>query len=220
MLATTHETLPRPLAGDYPTRPLGSALPRVLHELDGLVDLPAPIAATEGAQVLARLLENPAFMLDQVLPCLDSTAIGGPYVAQRYQGRATGYSLEIFVWPPGAETAIHDHSCWGMIGAAFGTLHEERYVRLDDAAHENQAHLRSLWRRTWRPQDGISTLLPYEGGVHRVSNPSTRTVLSVHVYGPAGPIDGRDYNPLRDYVCDRLVDENVVRRILNSDEVE
>jgi hypothetical protein len=38
-----------------------------------------------------------------------------------------------------------------------------------------------------------------------VSNPGHNTVLSLHLYGPPGAIDGRDYDPRRDYVCDRLV---------------
>jgi predicted metal-dependent enzyme (double-stranded beta helix superfamily) len=196
------------------TRPLGLSLDRSLHELDKVASLPAPYAVREGAPVLARLLENPAFLIGQALPCLDATATGGPYVAQKFQGARGAYSLEIFVWPPGAVTAIHDHSCWGLIGSAFGMLHEERYLRLDDNGQFNQARLRRAWRRTWRPADGISTLLPYEGGVHRVSNPGARTVLSVHIYGSPGLIDGRDYDPSRDYVCDRLVDDTPARRVV------
>ena len=215
MLATMNPLSSFPFAGDYmhPTRLLGISIDRALHELDQLAGLPAPYAVREGALVLARLLENPAFLIGQVLPHLDATATGGPYVAQKFQG-ARGYSLEIFIWPPGARTAIHDHSCWGMIGSAFGALHEERYLRLDDNGQFNQARLRNAWQRTWRAGEGISTLLPYEGGVHRVSNPSARTVVSVHVYGPEGLIDGRDYDPTRDYVCDRLVDDTPARNVV------
>src|SRR5215213_2861228 len=117
MLATMNPMSSSRFAGEYvhQTRPLGISIDRALHELDQLVSLPAPYAVREGAQVLAGLLENPAFLIGQVLPYLDATATGGPYVAQKFQGARSGYSLEIFIWPPGAETAIHDHSCWGMI---------------------------------------------------------------------------------------------------------
>ena len=217
MLATMNQVGSSREAGAYahPTRPLGISIDRALHELDQLAGLPAPYAVREGAQVLGRLLENPAFLIGQVLPFLDATATGGPYVAQKFQGARSGYSLEIFIWPPGAQTAIHDHSCWGMIGSAFGVLHEERYIRLDDNGQFHQARLRSAWQRTWHAGEGISPLLPYEGGIHRVSNPGARTVVSVHVYGPAGLIDGRDYDPRRDYVCDRLVDDTPARMVVH-----
>ena len=44
-------------------------------------------------------------------------------------------------------------------------------------------------------------------GIHRVGNPTGEPAISVHLYGPRlGEIDGRDYDPSRDYVCDRLED--------------
>jgi predicted metal-dependent enzyme (double-stranded beta helix superfamily) len=46
---------------------------------------------------------------------------------------------------------------------------------------------------------------PYAGGIHRVTNASSRRAISVHVYGPRmSSLDGRDYDPSRDYVCDRF----------------
>ena len=44
-----------------------------------------------------------------------------------------------------------------------------------------------------------------DGGIHRVGNPSAKTRISVHLYGPGrGEMDGRDYDPSRNYVCDRF----------------
>jgi hypothetical protein len=46
---------------------------------------------------------------------------------------------------------------------------------------------------------------PYAGGIHRIANPGPRPAISVHLYGPRmGALDGRDYDPSRDYVCDRF----------------
>ena len=43
--------------------------------------------------------------------------------------------------------------------------------------------------------------------IHRVGNPGEGMAISVHLYGPRlGEIDGRDYDPSRDYVCDRRDD--------------
>jgi hypothetical protein len=79
-----------------------------------------------------------------------------------------------------------------------------RYERLDDGSVPDHARLKELWRFEWGRKDGISTVLPYEGGIHRISNPSEEPAISVHLYGPRlGEIDGRDYDPSQDYVCDR-----------------
>jgi hypothetical protein len=93
----------------------------------------------------------------------------------------------------------------GAFCCAVVSLVEERYERLDNGSEPNSAHLREVWRLVWRREDGVSSVLPYEGGIHRVGNPSSGTAISVHLYGPSlGKLDGRDYDPSRDYVCDRL----------------
>ena len=117
------------------------------------------------------------------------------------------YSLQVFVWPPGSATRIHDHSSWGAFCCVVGSVQEERYERIDDGSLPDHARLKKLWRLEWSRKDGISTVLPYERGIHRVGNPSGEPAISVHLYGPRlGEIDGRDYDPSRDYVCDRAED--------------
>jgi anti-anti-sigma regulatory factor len=65
-----------------------------------------------------------------------------------------------------------------------------------------------LWRRVWKREDGVSTLLPREGGIHPVGNPTGSKAISVHLYGPrTRDVDGLDYDPSRNYVCDRRESE-------------
>jgi predicted metal-dependent enzyme (double-stranded beta helix superfamily) len=129
------------------------------------------------------------------------------YVARRDDSPDGSFSLQIFVWPASSETMIHDHSSWGAFCCVVGSVVEERYERLDDGSLSDHARLRKLWRFEWRREDGISTVLPYEGGIHRVGNPSGEPAISVHLYGSRlGKIDGRDYDPSRNYVCDRPED--------------
>jgi len=112
--------------------------------------------------------------------------------------------LQVFVWPPGSRTRIHDHSSWGAYCCALGTIFEERYERLDDGSQRDHARLRKAWERAWKEGEGTSTVLPYEGGIHRIGNPGEKTAISVHLYGPRmSNIDGRDYDPSRAYLCDR-----------------
>jgi len=81
---------------------------------------------------------------------------------------------------------------------------EERYERLDDCSRLNHARLKKVWQLMWSLQDGASTVLPYDGGIHRTGNPTGEPAISVHLYGPRlGEVDGRDYDPSREYVCDR-----------------
>jgi predicted metal-dependent enzyme (double-stranded beta helix superfamily) len=177
-----------------------------LNELDQLAMLPAALALREAGQLLGALVNEPTFLKTQILPLLGRVAPArDPHIARTYLSPAGGCSLQVFVWAPGASTPIHDHTSWGAYYTVVGSLHEERYERLDDGAQPNRAHLRSSWRRAWRRADGASTVAPYEGGIHRVANPGSRPAISVHLYGPRlGALDGRDYDPSRDYVCDRF----------------
>ena len=85
-----------------------------------------------------------------------------------------------------------------------GSVTEERYERLDDGSRLNHARLKKVWQLAWSEQDGASTVLPYDEGIHRVGNLGSKTAISVHLYGPrTGEVDGRDYDASSDYVCDR-----------------
>jgi hypothetical protein len=85
-----------------------------------------------------------------------------------------------------------------------GSVLEERYERLDDGSQLNHARLKKVWQLSWGTEDGVSSLLPYEEGIHRVGNLGSKRAISVHLYGPKiGEFDGRDYDASREYVCGR-----------------
>lgn len=145
-------------------------------------------------------------MENEVLPLLEEAEDAESwYVARRYEDDA--YSLQVFVWPAGTGTKVHDHSSWGAYRCAWGTVREERFERLDDGTRPDYARLEKAWQLSWSPEDGASTVLPGDGGIHRVSNPGGEVAVSVHLYGPqTGGAEGRDYDPSHDYVCDRMGD--------------
>jgi predicted metal-dependent enzyme (double-stranded beta helix superfamily) len=177
-----------------------------MSELEKLSDFSPELALQAAGPILTDLVSNREFLDLQVLPLLGQSGWTQEwYVAHRHDGADGSYSVQVLVWPPGSATRIHDHSCWGAFCCAVGSLVEERYERLDNGSEPNSAHLREVWRLVWRREDGVSSVLPYEGGIHRVGNPSSVTAISVHLYGPRlGKLDGQDYDPSRDYVCDRL----------------
>ena len=179
--------------------------PNASELLEKLSDLPAQLAVRQAASVLAHLVWDPAFLCAHVLPLLqEAREVKDWYVAHRYDGQDGSYSLQIFVWPPRTRTQIHDHSSWGAFCCVVGSLLEERYERLDDGLRLNHAQLKKVWQLTWSREDGASTVLPYDGGIHRVGNPNSSPAISVHLYGPRmGEVDGRDYDPSQNYVCDR-----------------
>ena len=89
----------------------------------------------------------------------------------------------------------------------MGSVLEERYERLDDGSRLDHAHLKKIWQLMWSREDGVSSVLPGDRGIHRIGNPDDSVAISVHLYGPQiGEVDGRDYDLSCDYVCDRRED--------------
>jgi|SRR5215212_2609808 predicted metal-dependent enzyme (double-stranded beta helix superfamily) len=172
---------------------------------DNLYFLPPEPALREAVLVLSRLVKDSDFLDSCVLPLLEEAGRAEDwYVAYRHDGPDGFYSLQVFVWPPRSATRIHDHSSWGAFCCVVGSVLEERYERADDGSLPDHARLKKLWGHEWSREDGISTVLPYEAGIHRVGNPTEEPAISVHLYGPRlGEIDGRDYDPSQNYVCDR-----------------
>jgi predicted metal-dependent enzyme (double-stranded beta helix superfamily) len=177
-----------------------------MSELEKLSELPTDLALQQAAPFLAHLVKDPTFLEAEILPVLE-VASGTEedwYVAHSYEDKDHSYSLQVFVWPPSTETKIHDHSSWGVYCCAVGSVLEERYERLDDGSRPDHARLKKIWQLSWSTEDGASSVLPHDGGIHRVGNPGDSVAISVHLYGPrVGEVDGRDYDLSCDYVCDR-----------------
>jgi predicted metal-dependent enzyme (double-stranded beta helix superfamily) len=177
-------------------------------QLRKIGDLPTELALQQAATFLAHLVKNPNFLDSLILPLLEEARSREDwYVAHRLDAEDGSFSLQVFVWPPGTQTKIHDHSSWGAYCCAIGSVLEERYERLDDGSRHDHARLKKVWQLSWSSEDGASTVLPGDGGIHWVGNPAESTAISVHLYGPQiEEVDGRDYDPSRDYVCDRRED--------------
>jgi predicted metal-dependent enzyme (double-stranded beta helix superfamily) len=178
-----------------------------LGELGTLSELPTDLALRGAFAFLTRLSRARAFLEEYILP-LQEEAAGAEewYLAHSCEDEDGAYSLQVFVWPPGSSTQIHDHSSWGAWCCEVGSVLEERYERLDDGSRLEHARLKKAWQLRWSAEEGASTVLPGAGGIHRVGNPGAETAVSVHLYGPRlGEIDGHDYDPSRDYVCGRVV---------------
>ena len=87
--------------------------------------------------------------------------------------RAGDRSLTLFalVVPPAAETPVHDHLAWGLVGLYRGTQDEEIYEGDPIALRE---------RRALAPGD-FYALLPPADDIHRVRTTSSETSVSIHL---------------------------------------
>jgi predicted metal-dependent enzyme (double-stranded beta helix superfamily) len=98
-----------------------------------------------------------------------------------YRGGGGGLALSSLVVPPGAQTPVHDHLAWGLVGLYRGTQDEDVFIRTDDGASEDEADLTILESRGLVPGD-FYELLP-ETDIHRVRTTSDVTSVSLHLLG-------------------------------------
>lgn len=83
-----------------------------------------------------------------------------------------------FVWAPSAQTPVHDHEMWGLVGMLRGSETSQAFSR--DAA---SGALIAGAATTLRPGD-VEVLRPSVGDIHKVTNAlSDCGSISIHVYG-------------------------------------
>jgi predicted metal-dependent enzyme (double-stranded beta helix superfamily) len=113
-------------------------------------------------------------------PDLKSGMGGG--IGQYALYRAEDGSLCLFslVIPPGAQTPIHDHLAWGLIGVYRGVQDETVYRRTDDGRDESKANLEVARRQTVK-HGQFYTLLPPLDDIHYVKTVSDTPSISIHL---------------------------------------
>ena len=96
-------------------------------ELRKFSELPTELALREAASFLDRLVREPAFLEAEIRPLREEARKAGNwYVAHSNDAPDGAYSLQVFVWPPGSGTAVHDHFSWGAFRCVTGSLLGER----------------------------------------------------------------------------------------------
>jgi predicted metal-dependent enzyme (double-stranded beta helix superfamily) len=88
------------------------------------------------------------------------------------------FSVVSFVWAPSAETPVHDHQMWGLVGMLRGSETAQAFKR-DPATGALVAGAAT----TLAPGD-VEVLRPDVGDIHKVTNAlSDCGSISIHVYG-------------------------------------
>jgi 3-mercaptopropionate dioxygenase len=122
----------------------------------------------------AQLLADPDWLPARYQAAAPESGMGGG-IGQWLLCRADDRSLSLFslVIPPEAQTPVHDHLAWGLVGLYRGAQEEEIYAAGGDA-------LRLVERRSLLPGD-FYVLIPPRDDIHRVRTTSTETSVSIHL---------------------------------------
>lgn len=134
----------------------------------------SPAAACDAIRPgFAELLADPNWLPDAYRESDPTSGMGGG-IGQWLLFRAGDRSLTLFslVVPAGAQTPVHDHLAWGLVGLYRGTQDEEIY-----ADHDG---LELVERRSLVPGD-FYALLPPRDDIHRVRTTSQETSVSIHL---------------------------------------
>ena len=147
-----------------------------------VADVRASIASAgspEGAcdairPAFAKLLADSEWLPREYQESAPESGMGGG-IGQWLLYRAGDRSLSLFslVVPPQAQTPVHDHLAWGLVGLYRGTQDEEIYAERDGG-------LELVESRALEPGD-FYVLLPPRDDIHRVRTTSPETSVSVHL---------------------------------------
>jgi len=144
---------------------------------------PTPEAAIEAIRPhFVELLADPGWLPAQYQERCENSGMGGGIGTWLlYRARDGSLAFSSLVVPPGAQTPVHDHLAWGLVGLYRGEQAEDVFVRRDDGRAESQATLVLAESRKLRPGD-LYELLPATD-IHRVRTTSEMTSVSLHLLG-------------------------------------
>jgi len=140
-----------------------------------IADAPSPADACDAIRPrFAELLSDPDWLGPEYARDAPESGMGGG-IGQWLLFRAGDRSLTLFslVVPAGAQTPVHDHLAWGLVGLYRGTQDEEIYE-----GEPGSLALRE--RRALAPGD-FYALLPPRDDIHRVRTTSPETSVSIHL---------------------------------------
>jgi predicted metal-dependent enzyme (double-stranded beta helix superfamily) len=135
----------------------------------------SPEAACEAIRPgFTELLADSGWLPPEYQASDPDSGMGGG-IGQWLLFRAGDRSLSLFslVVPPEAQTPVHDHLAWGLVGLYRGTQDEEIYA-------ERDGRLQLAERRSLGPGD-FYALIPPRDDIHRVRTTSAETSVSIHL---------------------------------------
>jgi len=157
-----------------------------------ILDTPVVREFVAGVRAAIAASGSPAEACDAIRPRFADLLADDGWLPARYQEgdpdsgmgggigqwllfRAGDRSLSLFslVVPSGAQTPVHDHPAWGLVGLYRGAQDEEVYG-------ERAGRLRLVERRALAAGD-FYALIPPTDDIHRVRTTSRETSVSIHL---------------------------------------
>jgi predicted metal-dependent enzyme (double-stranded beta helix superfamily) len=164
-----------------------------------LVDTPQVRGLIGETRRLIEAIADPTMRLEALKPAFSALLASDGWLPSQYARpdwesgmgggigqyalyRAEDGSLCLFslVIPPGAETPVHDHLAWGLIGVYRGRQDETIYRRLDDGRDESRASLEVARRQTVDVGE-FYALIPPLDDIHYVKTVSDVPSISIHL---------------------------------------
>ena len=153
------------------------AVSRIRHERDDPGEIIAAIRPH-----FAELLADKTWLPEEYQVPAEGSGMGsGIGTWLLYRAGDGSLALSALVVPPGAQTPIHDHLAWGLVGLYRGTQDEDVFTRTDDGTSEETASLTVKESRALTAGD-FYELLP-ETDIHQVRTTSDVTSVSLHLLG-------------------------------------
>jgi predicted metal-dependent enzyme (double-stranded beta helix superfamily) len=157
-----------------------------------LLDTPVVREFVAGVRSVIAGAASPAQACDAIRPAFAALLADDAWLPERFQEgdpesgmgggigqwllyRAEDRSLSLFslVVPSGAQTPVHDHLAWGLVGLYRGAQDEDVYAEGGDG-------LRLVESRKLAPGD-FYALIPPTDDIHRVRTTSPETSVSIHL---------------------------------------
>ena len=142
-------------------------VPRSLHQHDLIAKiLPA----------MQKLLSNESLLSSDFVSAIRD----GHHDGRVYTSPDHGFFVQVFAWPPGAKTGVHDHNTWGMMGIYHNVLHIHDYhvYPQQDGTYELGS------KHEFDAGSGMIASVTYpDDEIHSVANPSEEYSYSIHIYG-------------------------------------
>ncbi len=98
-----------------------------------------------------------------------------------YTSPVNRFFVQVFVWPPGCKTPIHDHNTWGVMGVYHNKLKVSEFAA--DYTYEPGRFDLELKDQYVADRGMISVLTCPDDEVHHIENPTEDYSYSIHVYG-------------------------------------
>ena len=143
---------------------------RFIDQFTALIDTGAGEVETlfVGKALLQKLVSTDIWLADEY-------AQTHPKYYQQYllyRDPKARFSIVSFVWGPGQETPVHNHTVWGLLGQLRGCEISTNY----------DSGLKETCEDILNPGD-VQAVSPTIGDIHKVRNGHDGVSISIHIYG-------------------------------------